>query len=607
MLKDKIKKFKNIFFILISIFVTYSMNMNLDYNTLISSSFRGNSILLVIFFIMTYWLLKKFFEIKNKRLIICCGMLSIIFASFEVVGKSINTYFNLEGILANSTALIKSFIYWLGYAILLLLILGNIFKILEKKKFLNKNVIFFTANIKSFLLVWLIIFISWIPYFLNYFPGITTADSANQIYQSLGFSNLVNHHPILHTLLIGIGMNIGKMIGNYNVGIALYSLCQMLISSAIFSYAIYYMAKREVDIRVRILTLIFYAFYPVNGLYSITMWKDIPFSITMLIYTIMLTEISIDKNYFLQSKLKNVLLVICMILVILFRKNGLFVVLLTIPFLFIFANKYYKKLIAITCILITFYVIWEGPIFSILNVEEGSIREALSIPLQQFARMSKNEDLTEEEKNEIYKFLPVENLGNIYVPTNSDNVKKYFNDDNFKNDKIGFIKLWIKLCIKYPRTALESFLCNSYGYWYPEFQNWVVARSTYVRESENEPNLNLKTSPIIGLDIVEKYDSLIDRRDLPLNSMFYSIGFTFWIVIIMMVYTIYKKEYKLILIYIPIIMLWLTCLASPVSGEYRYMYSMFTCLPLLVGIHFRKKYKYINIKNKKILDLYKKG
>ncbi len=588
MLKDKIKKFKYIFLIIISIFVTYSMNMNLDYNTPISSSFRGNSILLVVFFIMIYYLLKKFLEIKNKRLIICCGILSITFASFEVVGKSINTYLNLEGILANSTALIKSFIYWFGYVILLLLILGNIFKILEKKNFFNKNFSCFTNNIKSFLLVWLIIFISWIPYFLNYFPGITTADSANQIYQSLGFSNLVNHHPIFHTLLIGIGMNIGKMIGNYNFGIAIYSLCQMLISSAIFSYAIYYMAKRKVDIRIRILTLIFYAFYPVNGLYSITMWKDIPFSITMLIYTIMLTEISIDKDNFLQSKLKNVLLIICMTFVILFRKNGLFVVLLTIPFLFIFANKYYKKLIAISCIIITFYVIWKGPIFSILNVEEGSIREALSIPLQQFARMSKNEELTKEEKNEIYKFLPVENLGNIYVPTKSDNVKKYFNDENFKNDKIGFIKLWIKLCIKYPRTAIESFLCNSYGYWYPEFQNWVVARSTYIRESENEPNLNLKTSPIIGLDIVKKYDSLIDRRDLPLNSMLYSVGFTFWIVIIMIVYTIYKKEYKLILIYIQIIMLWLTCLASPVSGEYRYMYSMFTCLPLLIGIHFRK-------------------
>ena len=588
MIKEKLKKSKTIILIIISIFVTFSLNINLDYNISIGKSFSGNSIVLVLFFIMTYWLLKKFIEIKNKRLIICCGILAVLFGSFEVVGKSINTYFNLEGILANRTALLKSVMYWLGYVILLLSILGNIFIVLEKKKFLNKDWNWFTDNKKTFFMVWIIIFVSWIPYFLNYYPGITTADSANQIYQSLGLSNLVNHHPLFHTLLIGIGMNIGKLIGDYNFGIAVYSLCQMLVSSAIFSFAIYYMAKRKVDIRVRILTLVFYACYPVNGLYSITMWKDIPFAIAMLIFTIMLTEISISRERFLQSKLSNVLFVISIILVILLRKNGIYVVILTIPFLFIFAFKNYKKLIVISCVIIAVYAIWEGQIFSILNVEDGSIREALSIPLQQFARMSKNDNLTVEEKNEIYKFLPVENLGKLYVPILSDNVKKHFDDEAFKNDKIGFIKLWVKLCIKYPRTALESFLCNSYGYWYPEFQNWVVARSSYVRESENEPDLNLETSPIVNLEIVEKYDSLIDRRDLPLNSMLYSIGFVFWSVIIMMMYAIYKKEYRVILIYIPIIMLWLTCLASPVAGEYRYIYSMFTCLPLLIGVHFRQ-------------------
>ena len=27
------------------------------------------------------------------------------------------------------------------------------------------------------------------------------------------------------------------------------------------------------------------------------------------------------------------------------------------------------------------------------------------------------------------------------------------------------IKLWVKIVFKYPREAVESFLCNSYGYW----------------------------------------------------------------------------------------------------------------------------------------------
>ena len=302
-----ISKFKTIFLIIISIFVTFSVNMNMNYTIPISVSFSGNSLFLVIIFILIYWLLKKFLEVKNKRMIVCCAILAIIFASFETVGKSLDAYLNLDGILYNSTALKKSIIYLLGYVILIFAILGNIFYVLDKKKILNKTYKWFTNNKRSFFLTWGIIFVAWIPYFINYYPGVTTPDSAWQIYQGLGLNVFTNHQPIFHTLLIGIPMNIGKLLGNYNTGVAIYSLCQMIITSGIFSFAIYYMAKRNVDIRVRVLALIFYAFYPVNGMYSITMWKDIPFAVAMLIFTIMLTEISINREHFMKSKLKTVL------------------------------------------------------------------------------------------------------------------------------------------------------------------------------------------------------------------------------------------------------------------------------------------------------------
>ena len=62
------------------------------------------------------------------------------------------------------------------------------------------------------------------------------------------------------------------------------------------------MAKKNVDIRIRIGTLIFYAFYPVNGLYSITMWKDIPFAMIMTLFTITMTEIATNKEQFFKFK-----------------------------------------------------------------------------------------------------------------------------------------------------------------------------------------------------------------------------------------------------------------------------------------------------------------
>ncbi len=590
-IKTILNNVKPIVIIILSIFVTFAMNMNMDKNTAIRYSFTGNSVFWIIFFALTYWLLQKISKITSKRLKVCSILLAILLATFEVVGNTIDNYLDLSGIIESQITLIKSAIKWLGYSILFYGVIANIFKKLEEKEFLKGTTKWFTDNKRTFFWVWGLIFIAWIPYFLNYYPGVVTVDSMSQICQSLGIHGISNHHPILHTFFISIFMNIGKAFGNYNLGVAIYSIVQMIVASSIFSFTIYYMAKRKIDIKFRILTLLFYAFYPVNGLYSITMWKDIPFAVAMLIFTIMMTEIAINKEHFMKSKLKNALFIISMILVILFRNNGLYVAILTIPCLFIFARKYYKKLIVITCMVLATYAIWKGPVFSIFNIGEGSPREALSIPLQQFARITKyhGDTLTDDERWRIYKYLPTNDLSKVYTPRISDLVKNNFSNEAFAEDKIGLVKLYFKLALKYPRATIESFLCNNSGYWYPETVNWVVAREIFETKQEEEMALDLKATPIADLESLEKWDSLLDRRDLPINSMLYSIGFVFWLVLISLVYTIYKKQYNLLIIYIPIAILWLTTIASPVYGEFRYIYSMFTCLPILLGIHFRER------------------
>ena len=305
----------------------------------------------------------------------------------------------------------------------------------------------------------------------------------------------------------------------------------------------------------------------------------------------MMTEIAIHQESFMKSKRNIILLIISMILAILFRNNGLYVVILTIPCLFVLARQYYKKLIVVTCIVLATYMIWKGPVFSLFHIKPGSSKEALSIPLQQFARITKihGDTLTEEEKWRIYKYLPIDNLAEVYTPKISDPVKNNFSNEAFAEDKIGLVKLYAKLALKYPRATIESFLCNNYGYWYPEAIHWVVGREVFETTQEKEATLQLKDTPIVDLPNLEKFDSLLDRRDLPLNSMLYSIGFTFWIVLMMVMYAIYRKQYNLIIIYVPLAILWLTTIASPVFGEFRYIYSMFTCLPILIGIHFREK------------------
>ena len=187
--------------------------------------------------------------------------------------------------------------------------------------------------------------------------------------------------------------------------------------------------------------------------------------------------------------------------------------------LFIFARKYYKKILVISCIVLATYAIWKGPVFSIFNIGEGSPREALSIPLQQFARITKyhGDTLTDDERWRIYKYLPTNDLAEVYTPRISDLVKNNFSNEAFAEDKIGLVKLYVKLALKYPRATIEAFLCNNYGYWYPEAIHWVVAREIFETTREEEMALDLKATPIKNIESLEKWDSLLDRRDLPIN------------------------------------------------------------------------------------------
>ncbi len=554
--------------------------------------FNSNSFVFIPVLIMFSLMIKKAIEISNKRLNICVCTLTFILVLFEILGKNISTYSNLNHLFNR-----KDIIIFIGYFSIIYSSLILLYKFLENKNF---NYDTKKTNIKFFFIIWAIIFICYIPYFLTYFPGNLTADSINQIGQSLGLDTLSNHHPIAHTALISVAMNIGKLLHNYNIGVAIYSLIQIIAMSGIFAFSIYYMKRKKFPTIFIVISIIFYAIYPIHGLYSITMWKDIPFALTMLLFIIAITSMATETDNFFSSNLKLFFTTIVMILLTLFRNNGIYVLILSLPFFIIFFKKYYKKILLMFAIVFIFFMLWKSVIFKAFNIKEGSIREALSVPMQQIARTVKfhSDELNEDEKKEINKFFTKDNIGELYNPGLSDPVKNCFDDKAFKENKSDFIKLWIKLLGKYPSTYIESFLCNSYGYWYPEASHWIVARG--VNKARRLPELNLHNDSILNIQPLRLYDSFIGKRSIPVFSMIFSIGFTFWLVLASLTYCIYKKRYNLTIIFVPILCLWFTTLASPVFCEFRYIYSLFTCLPILLGLSI------INNKNNSGLFLYNK-
>ncbi len=570
-----------IIFVLASI-TTISLNINLDTEVGLLASMTGNNIIYVLLFAIFCATIQKSLQQKDKRLIICMLSLSVVLALFHVIGYSIDNTMSLDGILLSRSTLLKSMIKLVGTVTLIYMVLIVLYtKLIPYMSSRENNQIkLFNTNKKNFWILWALIILAWLPYFLKYFPAIITPDSLDQICQTQGINTLTNHHPIFHTFLIGIAVNIGKFFGSYNIGVAIYSTFQMIALSGIFSFVLYDMSKKNIYTGIKIAGFLFFALYPVFGIYSLTMWKDIPFAIVMLFFILQIVELVRNTESFFANKKRMFTFIISMLLVIVFRNNGIYIVFLTIPFLLWFYRKNWKKILPITIIPIIFYVLYTGPVFQICKVQKGSIREALSIPLQQFARIKKEreDELNQEQIEKIHHFLPVEDIEQRYNPTLSDPVKACFDDAYFSEHKGEFLVIWAQLVFQFPREAIESFLCNSYGYWYPETTNSVVSRVII----ENE--LGLHSYPLLQNSIFDIMDDFIDYRNIPVFSMIFSVGIMFWINLICLVYVIYQKQYKRILVFIPILAMWLTTIASPVFCEYRYVFSMIVSIPVMISM-----------------------
>lgn len=588
------KKYKNniISFVLASILVIF-----IWHSFLVS----GNNVTYIFLFASCYLVIKHTLESKTitKRKAIIVGIVAVLFTIIEIIGKSINTDFTLDHIL--NKWLIVNFV---GYFVMSGIVILWVYDIFENNRLQSENIKIFGKDLSNFKLLKnekflvivtiVLIFLAYLPFFLRYYPGIVTSDSYSQIEQMIGILEPEDHHPITHTAIIGIFANIGlKMFNNINTGIALYSIFSMLMMATFAAFVLKYLRKKKVPAFVQLIILLFYMFYPVNGMYSITMWKDILFSGIMPLFIIQNIELIFNTEEFLGKKRNMVAYVIIAIFTILLRHNGLYVVMLSLPFTFVVLRKHWKKVLIMFLSILVIYEAFNFVVFKILKVKKGSVGEMLSVPIQQIVRSVKNnyEDIDEETINKINEYFTVENAWEYYNPVLSDPVKFKFNNGYFEENKSEFISIWLKLFVKYPKDYIEAFISNSYGYYYPEARNSIVSRATM------DHNMGIKQTPLIEGKWVEQIDSLTDVRDIPAFSFAFSIGAGFMLTVIALSYIIYKKKYKYILVYLPTFILWLTLIASPAYCEFRYAYPIFLALPVYIGMNFVKEGNNKNGKN----------
>ena len=462
----------------------------------------------------------------------------------------------------------------LGYYIFFKVLVNLILNFMHKPIYQEFKIVKKFSN-HPFLYSFILLSIFYGIFLISYYPGVINYDNANQIKEMLGLhtryldainpisdSTLTNFNPILHTVLLGGLFKIGYLIGNVNFGLFLYTLLQLIIVISIYSYAISYTFKNTKSKIIPIIILLIACITPTLGYYSITAVKDTLYTAFLLLFTIRIYDY-IKSDYI--TKKDYVILFLVSMLVILFRNNGIYIVLLTLPFL-LYKNK--LPIIILTVLVFVSNYSFNNILLPTLGVSGTSIREMLSIPFQQTARLAEiNPDaFTKEQQVIIGNVLDYDNLAYDYNEDLSDPVKNKYNKDATNEDLIKYFGVWFDGLIHHPFIYIDATINNITSYFYPFESSWKVYHK-----------LNPKL-PEAGFDY--HYNSLSSMRNAmhdyevifeysPLGIIL-NMGVITYLSILAFLMLINKNKYYIFLI--PNIISILFCVLSPANTYYRYIY-----------------------------------
>lgn len=441
----------------------------------------------------------------------------------------------------------------------------------DYSKSINNKLFIYTFLIITIVYIFILIF--------TRFPGTLSPDSINQIKQILT-NSYTNHHPYYHTLIIRLCLSLSS---DLNVGVLIYSIISILLSSFTFSYVVSTIYKVSNNLKLCIIIACMYLLMPYYIEFSYTMWKDVYFSLNVTLCVVSIYKIlkGIDNNIY-----NYLIYIISSIGVCLFRSNGYFVYVLSFIFLLILFKD--KKLIITSLCVILFSFILKYPLLNYLKVESVDIVESLSIPTQQISRVIvDNKQINKDDLDLLNSIVDTTLIPSYYNPNEYDSIKNLIKDTNnqyyLKEHLTDYISLYIRLGIKYPLSYISAFIDQTKGYYNSGYEFFRYGLGV----EANDYGINQVVNNELLYKLFNGYSFKL--FNLPVIRITMAIGLYFWILILTLNKTIKDKRKEVTYLCIPLLMIVLSlCIATPVYSEFRYVYSLFTTLPFMVVLNYLK-------------------
>ena len=511
---------------------------------------------------------------------------SVIMAGFFalclLLGQS---YYESESsayLLGSGTNFLKSAVAFAGYTCLFHTLTGLACLALDSHTFTGDKEHFYTRHAfsKSYLLLWA----SWLPFLLLAFPGNLCWDAIGQIEQVIGDTGFSTHHPLFHTLIMGGLVKAGDILFHSpETGLFAYMLLQDTMLAAALASTIAALSRRGARFSLLLVLQLLYCLTPVYSNMASTAVKDVPYAACVIVYCMGLALL-LEKPERIRSRKFVISFFFIQMGVILFRNNGLYVVLLSGMAVFLFLLGKYRGRERVLCLFTAFggSVVAARLVLALLafacHATPGSMGEMMSLPFQQTARYLQlyQEEIGETERASIEALLgDVSTVAAKYDPASADPVKALFDRTAGPKEIGAYMKAWFQGFLKHPGTYFEAFFLHVYGWFDPAVSNSIRYEADdydRVRQGGLFPN-------------AEKLLIFYYRfaaRTLP--GFFENVGASVWAFVFLTFYQKRHKQRAAICAGAPLWVSLLICMASPCFfGHPRYAFPILFTVPFLYG------------------------
>jgi hypothetical protein len=567
--------FLMLFFTSLIIFLIPS-HLRLD----VSFSMLMVAVSLAIYFIMTKSNYRAFLTITTKSDHICFYLI-VLYGGFAFIGHHLFFSHSTENtVVATSVySKVSKFVFlilfssWLLFLAFTFLYFTNwagikLLNITRQNKLISNKP---HSRLKLYSLFLGILLASWSIYLIAFFPGILTTDSLAQWGQLVEQYPYNDWLPIAHTLVY-------KALLSICFNPAIISIAQMLFLGSICASFLVFLYKTGIPFKWLVVFAVTIGLIPVNGMYTVTLWKDLAYCCSLLWLTLVLAEI-ITKTYIFNCRTTLICLVVSLFCVATFRHNGLLATIIIAGTLIIGAFRVKRRAIALSAVISVIVIFsFNFTVRKVLPIIPVPRAVRLTTPVHGIAAVIfYGGKLSDHTRQEMLKILPDSSWKSLYYPYSADNYlfwsKTPFIDNLSQWSTSKGIGLYLDALKTSPSIVLKDRLYGTELLWNVSQGegsfNFVYDTEIY----ENPYGLKQRKNPL------KKYVAhFLEFAAKNGNSLFFRAGI-YNLMFLLLCLLLIKRHKKMLLIFLPLTGANLSLALAMAHQDFRYVYYV----PLTFG------------------------